>query len=126
MGYKGKTDAEYKREYYLKNRLKILKQSKILRYNNGSLPLSENKACSGYLGCYIAERMLLNLFKNVERVVNNNPGYDFKCDNGYLIEVKSSCKHLTKFNTCYWIFHTKYNIIADYFLFFWLLIIEKI
>lgn len=77
-------------------------------------PMSENKECAFYLGVHIAERILSNVFKNVEQMVPNNPGYDFICNNGYKIDVKSSCKIKSKL--CTWTFSIKKNTIPDYFL----------
>ena len=42
----------------------------------------------------------------------HNPGYDFICNRGKKIDVKSSC--IRRGNT--WIFRINYNTIADYFL----------
>ena len=72
-----------------------------------------NKNCSTYLGVIIAEQLLAKAFKNVERMPSNNKGFDFKCNHGYMIDVKSSTKN-KKRNA--WLFMIKQNQIADYFL----------
>ena len=72
-----------------------------------------NKNCPNYLGITVAERVLSKVFKNVERMPNNNPGYDFICNKGYKIDVKSSTK--MKYRNG-WLFNIRYNKIADYFL----------
>ena len=71
-----------------------------------------NKNCSVFLGCHVAERVLSYVFKDVQRMPNGNRGYDFICNKGFKIDVKASC--LQKNNT--YVFVTKYNKIADYFL----------
>lgn len=77
-----------------------------------SVPFNENKGCSDYLGIYIAERVLRNIFKDVEVMPPNNPGYDFICSRGMRVDVKSSC--LTKDGK--WMFTIRHNTSPDYFL----------
>ncbi len=76
------------------------------------LPMNENKDCSLYLGVYIAENVLSKTFKNIKRYPSNNEGFDFICENGYKIDVKSSCLR----NGNFWAFTINKNKIADYFL----------
>jgi hypothetical protein len=57
----------------------------------GAKPLNENRDCSQYLGIHIAERVLSNIFENVKRLPLHNHGYDFICNKGYKIDVKSAC-----------------------------------
>lgn len=71
------------------------------------------KSCSTYLGVHVAERVLANVFKDVNRMPLNYPGYDFICNHGKKIDVKSSCKTKTKQR---WEFNTNKNTTADYFL----------
>ena len=78
----------------------------------GKQPMNENKKCASYLGVYVAERVLSHVFKNVQQMPYGNPGYDFICNKGYMVDVKSSCLH--RDNT--WLFHIDHNAIADYFL----------
>ena len=78
----------------------------------GHLPFNENKKCTLFLGVHIAEEVLSQAFKNVQRMPMNNPGYDFICGRGYKIDVKSSCLH----KDGRWQFNIKRNNIADYFL----------
>lgn len=82
------------------------------RRRNGVKSIAENKGCPSYLGVYVAERVLSNVFKNVERMPNNNLGYDFICNNGFLIDVKAS----TTRERGDWLFTINQNKIADYFL----------
>ncbi len=77
-------------------------------------PMSKNKECPLFLGVHVAERVLSNVFQNVERMIPNNPGYDFICNKGYKIDVKSSCRSTIRPNT--WKFGINNNKIADYFL----------
>jgi len=71
-----------------------------------------NKKCSQFLGCHVAERVLSHVFKDVERMPNGNVGYDFICNKGFKIDVKSSCLHKNDTYT----FSIRENKIADYFL----------
>jgi len=80
----------------------------------GHLPFNENKECSAYLGVHVAERVLGYAFKNVEIMPYNNPGYDFICNHGKKIDVKSACLRRPK--QPLWSFKIKHNTIADFFL----------
>lgn len=88
-----------------------------LRYRNGSKPMSQNKSCSSYLGIHVAERVLSKVFDNVKPMSPTNHGFDFICNRGMKIDVKSSCnvtknpKHSDR-----WTFTIRKNKIADYFL----------
>jgi hypothetical protein len=86
------------------------------RYKKGKLPLSENKTCSMYLGVHIAERILATVFKNVERMAPQNPGFDFICNKGKKIDVKSSCTRTRKNRSAQWAFTIKKNTTPDFFL----------
>ena len=79
----------------------------------GYQPFNENKECPAFLGVHITEEVLSRVFKNVQRMPYGNPGYDFICNKGKRIDVKSSCKSKTRNN---WIFTIRHNTIADYFL----------
>lgn len=91
-----------------KVRLQITKDSR----KQGHLPMSENKECAQFLGIHIAERILRNSFKDVEMMPYGNPGYDFVCNKGMLVDGKSSC--LGKNGR--WMFSIKRNTTADYFI----------
>lgn len=73
-----------------------------------------NKNCAHWLGCK-AEVVLMSMFNNVQRMPFKNPGYDFKCGLGYLVDAKSAClgKNL---NSNRWMFRINKNKIANYFL----------
>jgi len=84
---------------------------------NGVKPMSENKECSAYLGIYVAERVLANVFKNVEVMPYSNPGFDFICNRGKKIDVKSACTvHGVGNRSSCWNFHIDKNKTPDYFL----------
>lgn len=78
----------------------------------GQRSMSKNKDCSQYLGVYISERVLQHTFKDVEVMPYGNPGYDFVCNKGMKIDVKSACMETSS----RWMFHINHNTIADYFL----------
>ena len=79
--------------------------------------MDKNRECSSFLGVYVAERVLSHVFKNVNKMPMNNPGYDFICSRDYLVDVKCSCKHHIKKKVDRWMFNIRKNQIADYFLF---------
>ena len=107
---------EYMRQYRTTHRYQIRENERRYRYNHGAMPMSENRSCTAFLGVHVAERILSHLFKNVVRMPNNNPGYDFRCAKDYLIDVKSSCTQIMPSGTRRWVFGIKHNMIADYFL----------
>ena len=82
----------------------------------GGRAMSENRECAAFLGVYVAERVLKNVFKNVEQMPNGNPGFDFLCGQGYKIDVKCSCLWYRNIGTPRWGFKIRKNKIADYFL----------
>ena len=85
------------------------------RRKRGVLPYSENKKCSQYLGVHIAENVLRHVFNDVKVMPHNNPGYDFICGGGHKIDVKSSCRHHSRYADN-WVFYIKKNKMAKYFL----------
>ena len=96
-----------------KENQEIINEQKRVRYNKNKRQLmTENKFCTQYLGIVVAEQVLSKVFKNVEVMPNNNPGYDFICNHGKKIDVKSA----TIRNSSSWNFGINKNIIADYFL----------
>lgn len=98
-------NVEKTREYQFRYRKKA--------HSDGvNLPYSENKKCSSYLGVHVAERILSKIFKDVSVMPYGTSGYDFICNRGMKIDVKSSC--ITKEKT--WRFNSKKNSVADFFL----------
>jgi len=89
-----------------------------MAYNRskGVKPMSENKQCSQYLGCHVAERVLKHVFKNIQTMPMNNPGYDFICSKDKKIDVKASCEYHPIKGGPRIQFIIKKNKIADYFL----------
>lgn len=92
-------------------------QTRDRRYRAGVYtPMSANKACALFLGVHVAERVLSHTFKDVKKMPMNNPGYDFICNRGKKIDVKSSCLRCGGVKSVRWSFGIKKNQIADYFL----------
>lgn len=80
---------------------------------NGARPFGENRECSSFLGVHVAERVLSKVFNNIERMPYGNPGYDFVCNHGKLIDVKSAC---SRKDGTGWQFNINRNTTANYFL----------
>ena len=78
--------------------------------------MSENRECSTFLGVYVAERVLSHVFKDVQRMPYGTPGFDFRCGKGYMVDVKSSCRHHHPRWADSWLFHIRKNPVAEYFL----------
>jgi len=85
-------------------------------YIHGGKPMSENKTCPAYLGCHVAEKMLSKVFKDVEVMPTHNPGFDFICNRGKKIDVKSSCEIVRDGKSHAWQLCINNNTVADYFL----------
>ena len=79
-------------------------------------PMSEKRDCPMFLGVHVAERVLSHVFDGVKRMPYNNPGYDFRCGRGYLVDVKSSCRQKRCYHADQWRFGINKNQIAEYFL----------
>lgn len=94
------------------NRICVECARRYAQHRSGHTPLGVNKECPLYLGVYVAERVLSMVFKDVHRMPMNNPGYDFICNRGKKIDVKSSCKN----KRGNWTFSIAHNIFTDYFL----------
>lgn len=91
-------------------KVKVIKTR--FNHKHGMSSFDENKECAQYLGVHVSERVLSNVFKDVERMPMNNSGYDFICNKGMKIDVKSSC--IGKDGR--WAFTIRQNKIAGYFL----------
>jgi hypothetical protein len=74
--------------------------------------ITTNKECSSWLGCHIGERVLSNLFNDVQVMPPQNHGYDIICNRGKLIDIKSSA---TGDKRGYWQFAINHNTTADEF-----------
>lgn len=112
---RAKQKAEYIRrpEIRKRNAEQQLKRDHDLGHHK---PMSENRECASFLGVHVAERVLSNIFKKVERMPNNNTGYDFVCSKGYKIDVKSGVRVYLEDRNPIWKFAINKNTIADYFL----------
>ena len=99
-----------------KNPEKARLQSERDNRRHGRLPMSKNKECSCYLGVHVAERVLKHVFKDVETMPHGNVGFDFRCNQGKLIDVKAACARIRGNKSPRWEFMIRYNKIADYFL----------
>ena len=83
------------------------------RRKQGARSFKENRKCSAFLGCHIAERVLRHVFKDVKRMPYDNPGYDVICNHNKRIDIKGSC---LRRNDKGWMFNIKQNTNTDYFL----------
>lgn len=91
---------------------------KYYSHNKGKcLTYDKNMNCSLWLGIHIAERILPEIYENVEMMPLCNTGFDAICSKDYKIDVKSSCI-LSNRSYNYYNFSIKKNIIADYFIMF--------
>lgn len=75
--------------------------------------MATNKDCGAYLG-NIAEQLLSTIFPDVQVMPQGNPGYDFICNRGLKIDVKSST--ILKDRKHAWVFAIDRNEIPDYFI----------
>lgn len=107
---------EYARNYTSTHREQIHAYKASYRLNHGGKPMGENKSCSAYLGVHVAERVLSKVFKDVERMPYNHIGYDFICNRGMKIDVKSSTIHVRQDRNDLWTFNIRKNTTADHFL----------
>lgn len=101
------------KNYRNTNHKKVLDWAENQRRKSGIKPAEENKKCPAFLGIHVAERVLSKVFEGVKTMPPNNKGYDFICNKGKKIDVKSACTHKTRDS---WLFHIFKNKIADYFL----------
>ena len=106
------------KEYYAANRDKLRETNQRYHHAHGGKPASENKQCPVFLGVHVAERVLSKIFKDVREMPYGHKGYDFICNKGKKIDVKSSCIYISKRGnrSDSWSFCIKKNKIANYFL----------
>lgn len=107
---------DYMQKWYNENKEAAKIKNRNRYYLGGGKPMSENKSCSSYLGCHVAERVLSKIFKGVKVMPPNNHGYDFICRTGKKIDVKSSCLVVNKGKRRSWGFAINKNTAADFFL----------
>lgn len=101
--------------YYAMNKVEQIARSERNRRLAGIQPMGNNRKCSSFLGVHVAERVLHNVFKDVTSMPYGHPGYDFICDRGMKIDVKSSTTRIHKTRADMWVFNIRRNTIADYF-----------
>lgn len=119
-----KEKVEVNKIYYQENKEKINKSSRKyaqehedeIRKRYGHLSMYENKLCASYLGVVIAECLIRHLFENVKVMPYGFPDYDFICNKGKLIDVKSGCICLDHDKYPFWKFYINRNTVADYFI----------
>lgn len=105
-------DNDRKNMWNHNNRERCNATSTRSRRKHGQNPMTFDKNGSQYLGIVVAEQVLSRIFHNVERMPYANKGFDFICNRGKKIDVKSAC--IRKIGG--WEFTINKNIIADYFL----------
>ncbi len=104
LEHKEEAEECFKREWYL-----IAMKASTLGITSSKI----NKECASFLGDHVAERVLSYVYKDVQRMPYGNKGYDFICNKGFKIDVKSSCLNLYRNN---YTFAIRCNVMADYFL----------
>lgn len=119
---------DYNKNYYQEHREELIEQTSEYREEHkehlascarkrmGYLSMYENKLCAAYLGIVIAERLVRHLFNDVKVMPNNHSGYDFICNKGMKIDVKSSSTLLNHGKNPYWHFNIDHNTAADFFI----------
>jgi hypothetical protein len=78
-------------------------------------PYTQLRTCSSYLGVHVAERLLNNVFKTVQKMPMNNHGYDFICGRGKKVDSKCSTMKIEQGHCDRWRFDIERNVVADYF-----------
>lgn len=109
-------NKQYQAQYRITHHAEKLAYQARYRKKYGGKPMSKNRECSSFLGVHVAERVLSEVFKDVQKMPMNHPGYDFICNRGMKIDVKSSTTHTTQRPVDSWSFDINGNAIADYFL----------
>lgn len=108
--------VQYSRQYRKENRAQLNMNQREQRRVNHINTMCENESCTLYLGVHVAERVLCKVFRNVTKMIACNQGYDFICNKGKKIDVKSSCTRVQHGRSNSWAFHIERNTIADFFL----------
>lgn len=103
-------------KHYNAHKEEIKQASKRRHYAHGGKPSSENKQCPVFLGVHVAESILSKVFKDVARMPYGHKGYDFMCNKGKKIDVKSSCTRVQKGHGDSWVFCIDKNKTADFFM----------
>lgn len=111
-GYK--TEAEYRNVCAQKRGFKNdAERHREWEHETGrSLPMKENENCHAHFGEF-TENLMIQTFEDPIRMPPNNPGFDWKCKNEEKIDNKGA---RIKDGNTRWIFHIRYNNIADWFI----------
>ena len=107
-------DWEEHREYKLKQKRKYYENGG--REKQGSKSMYEDKSSAQWLGIVIGERLCRHLFKDVEVMPYGFPGYDFICNKGMKINIKTACVTFSNGKYPSWSFTIDHNTVADYFI----------
>ncbi len=110
------SDYERQNEWAKRNGFESrAEQVKLKRYERGKAsPHWSNTDCSLWLGVHVAEKLLPEIFDNVEMMPFSNEGFDAICIKGYRIDVKSTCISMkNQFG-----FHIRKNKNVDWFIMF--------
>lgn len=86
------------------------------RRRNGIRCYKENQECALFLGIYVAEYVLAEVFKDVKQMPFGNRGFDFICNHGKMVDVKSACAQHRPTRSTQWTFAINNNKIPDHFL----------
>ena len=105
----------YNKEHNKSHRNKTNKQHRERAYITTSRkPMDENKKCALFLGIHIAENILSKTFKNVKRMPNNTPWYDFICDNTNTEDENMETETEWKERTKHRVTKGKRNLVAEF------------
>ena len=99
---------------YRKTHVDVIRERR--RQKSDGHSMYENKKCSHYLGIVIGERLVRHLFNNVEVMPFGNLKFDFICNRGKKIDVKTKCMYKRENGNIRWKFQIKKNKIADFFI----------
>lgn len=120
QNHKKERDKKSKK-YYREHREEIAIQGK-KKYENGGREkaghksMYKDKTLPQYLGIVIGERLIRHLFNDVEVMPHGNPKFDFICNKGKKIDVKTSSTLLEGDKYPHWGFKIKRNTTADFFI----------
>lgn len=111
----------YSRNYYQDHQEERINYSrnyyeKTGREKAGKKSMYKDKTTPQYFGIVIGEQLIRHLFKDVIVMPPNNIGFDFICNKGKKIDVKTGCTQGIKYKHPKWNFHIRNNTTADFFI----------
>lgn len=106
--------AQYVQCTTLNNHIRVM--NNIAYYKCTTTP-TDNRKSPTYFGVNVAEHVLSKMFKDVERMPYGHSGYDLVCNKGMKIDSKASVRYNEPHSLGRWRFHTRQNVVADYFVF---------